>query len=116
MIFKDCMHVVHKCHSCQTFTCNMKYHHVPIHIVVSIGPFMKRGIYFMTCNLTSTNGHGYIIMVVDYFTKWDYSFYTFSIDATIASLFMFNHIITRFNVPNTIVVDNGSHFHNKVMT
>jgi transposase InsO family protein len=55
-------------------------------------------------------------MDIDYFTKWDKALPTISKNETIASLFMFNHIITRFGVPRTIVIDHGSHFCNKMMT
>jgi hypothetical protein len=44
------------------------------------------------------------------------TFPTFSDDDTIAALFMFSHIITRFSVPKTIVMDHGSHFCNYMMT
>ena len=39
----------------------------PSHSVV---PFSKWGIDFMYCKPTSTGGHGYIIVGMDYFTKW----------------------------------------------
>jgi transposase InsO family protein len=84
--------------------------------MVTVDPFSKWGIDFMTCKPTSANGHGYIIVVVDYFTQWLEALPTFSNDGTITSLFMFNHIIARFNVPKTIVTNHGSHFHNKMMT
>jgi hypothetical protein len=87
----------------------------PLHPVVTIGPFSKRGIDFMKCNPTSTNGHGYIIIVVDYFTIWVEYFRTFSNDDTTTTHFVLNHIIDRFDVPNTIVMDHGSHFRNKMM-
>ena len=32
-----------------------------------------------------------------------------------ATLFIFNHIITRFGVPQAIVIDHGSHFRNFMM-
>ena len=32
-----------------------------------------------------------------------------------ASLFLFNHIIARFGVLQSIVTDHGSHFHNQMM-
>ena len=32
-----------------------------------------------------------------------------------ASLFLFNHVIARFRVPQSIVTDHGSHFRNQMM-
>ena len=68
--FKYCIIVVQKCHPCQIFKKKMCAHPTPLHPVVSIGPFAKWGIDFVTCNPTSVDGHNYIVMAVRYFTKW----------------------------------------------
>jgi hypothetical protein len=81
-----------------------------------VGPFAKWGIDFMQCNPTSAGGHGYIIVVIDYFTKWVEAMPTFLNDGRTATLFVFNHIITRFGVPQAIVTDHGSHFQNQMMS
>jgi hypothetical protein len=70
----------------------------------------------MKCKPTSVGGHGYIIVVVDYFTKWIEDMPTFLNDGCIAALFFFNHIITHFGVPQSIVTDYGSHFQNQMMS
>jgi hypothetical protein len=70
----------------------------------------------MTCNPHSAGGHGYIIITVDYFTKWDKVMPTFDNTGKIAALFIFNHIITRFGISQSIVTDHGSHFHNFMMS
>lgn len=51
-----------------------------LHPVISVGPFTKCGIDFVTCNLTSSDGHNFIIVDVDYFTKWAESIPTFQAD------------------------------------
>jgi transposase InsO family protein len=40
---------------------------------------------------------------------------TFLNNVCTATLFVFNHIITRFGVPQAIVTDHGSHFKNQMM-
>ena len=40
----------------------------------------------------------------------------FKDDGEIAALFLFNQIITRFDVLREIVTDHGSHFQNQMMT
>ena len=45
-------------------------HHAPLHPVIAVVPFSKWGIDFMHCKPTSAEGQGYIIVAVDYFTKW----------------------------------------------
>ena len=69
----------------------------------------------MTCNPTSARGHGYIIVVVDYFTKWAKAIPTLNNSGEMAALFFFNNVVVRFGVQQTIVIDHGSHFHNHMM-
>jgi hypothetical protein len=83
--------------------------------VVSVGPFAKWGIDFMTCHPHSVRGHGYIIVAIDYFTKWAEAMPTFDNTGKTAALFLFNHVISRFGVPQAIVTDHGSHFRNFMM-
>eukprot|EP00253_Pinus_taeda_P010392 PITA_10392 len=79
-------------------------------------PFFQWGIDYMTCNARSAGGHGYIIIAVDYFTKWAEVMPTLSEDGHTATQFLFNHVISRFGVPQAIVTDHGKNFHNHMMT
>jgi hypothetical protein len=115
-LFNDCIIVVQKCHACQTYNHKIRSHPAPLHPVVSVGPFAKWGIDFMTCHPHSAGGHGYIIVAVDYFTKWAEAMPTFDNTGKTATLFIFNHIIARFGVPQAIVTDHGSHFRNFMMS
>ena len=69
----------------------------------------------MHCKPTSAGGHGYIIVAMDYFTKWVEAMPTYVEDGKAAAVFLFNHIIARFGVLQSIVIDHGSHFHNQMM-
>jgi hypothetical protein len=70
----------------------------------------------MTCNPHSTEGHGYIIVDLYYFTKWVEAMPTFDNTEKIVALFIFNHIITRFGFPQAIITDHSSHFHKFMMS
>jgi hypothetical protein len=87
------MNVVWKWHPCQFFSKKMCAHPAPLHPIMSVGPFAKWGIDFTTCKPPSATGHNYIIVVVDYFTKWEEAMPTYANDAKTTTLFMFNHII-----------------------
>jgi hypothetical protein len=113
---KDCIESVKKCHPCQIFSRKMRAHPAPMFPVITIGPFTKWGIDYTTCNPPSARGHRYIIVAVDYFTKWVEAMPTFKDDGETAALFLFNHIIAWFGVPREIVTDHGSHFQNQMMT
>ena len=60
-------------------------------------------------------GHGYIIVAVDYVTKWVEAIPTYVEDGKTVALFLFNHVIARFGVPQAIVTDHRSHFRNQMM-
>ena len=99
LIFKDCNEAVKKCPPYQHFYPKKPTHPAPLHPVIAIGPFSKWGIDFMHCKPTSTGGHGYIIVAVDYFTKWAEAMPTYAEDGKTVALFLFNHVIARFGVP-----------------
>ena len=87
-----------------------------MHPIVSTEPFTKWGIDFMTCNPPSSGGHGYIIVTVDYFTKWAEAMPTFNNTGQTTTFFFFNHVIAQFGVPQAIVTDHGKHFRNHMMS
>jgi hypothetical protein len=115
-LFNDCIITIQKCHAFQTYNQKIRSHPTPLHPVVSVGPFAKWGIYFMTCHPHSAGGHGYIIVVVDYFTKWAKAMPTFDNTGNTATLFIFNHVIACFGVPQAIVSNHNSHFRNVMMS
>jgi len=93
-LFKYCIFSIQKCHACQTYNHKIRSHPAPLHAIVFVGTFAKWGIDSMTYNPHSSGGHGYIIIVVDYFTKWAKAMPTFDNTGKTATLFIFNHIIT----------------------
>eukprot|EP00253_Pinus_taeda_P032671 PITA_32671 len=98
-MIKDCITAVRSCHVCQIFDSKTRRPPAPLQPVVVVGPFTKWGIDFMTCNPTSVGGHGYIIVAVDYFTKWAEAMPTLNNSSETAALFFFNHVVSRFGVP-----------------
>ena len=93
----------------------MHAHPAPLHPVVTMGPFSKWAIDYMTIIPPSSNGHHYIIVTVDYFRKWVEAMPTFDNTMKTGTYFLFNHVITRFSVPKEIVTENRSHFQNSFM-
>eukprot|EP00253_Pinus_taeda_P012370 PITA_12370 len=114
-MFKDCITVVRSYHACQIFDRKTRIPPTPLQPVVAVGPFTKWGIDFMTCNPTLAGGHGYIIVVVDYFTKWAEAMPTLKNNGETVALLFFNHVVSRFGVPQAIIIDHGSNFCNHMM-
>ena len=71
----------------------------PLHPIIVVDSFAKWGIDFITCNPHSAREHGYIILVVYYFTKWAEAMPTFVADGKTVATFVFNHVIACFGVP-----------------
>eukprot|EP00253_Pinus_taeda_P003277 PITA_03277 len=69
-IFKDCILTICSCHECQIYQQKMHAPPAPLHPVITVGPFAKWVIDYMTCNPRLAGGHRYIIIAIDYFTKW----------------------------------------------
>jgi hypothetical protein len=93
----------------------MRSHPTPLHPVIVVGPFTKRGVDFTDCNPTSARGHQHIIVALDYFTEWAKDMPTVKSDGKTDAFFVFDQIIARFGIPSEIVTNHGSDFHNKMM-
>jgi hypothetical protein len=116
MLIKDCVEWVKKCHSCQIFSWKRRAHPAPMFPVITVGSFTKWGIDYTTCHPPSAKGHHYIIVAIEYFTKWVEAMPMFKDDGEKKTLLLFNKIIERFVVLKEFVIDHGSHFQNKMMS
>ena len=62
----------------------------------------------------SSFGNLYILLVVDYVSKWVEAIACFRNDANTVVGFIKRNILSRLRAPRTIIGDEGSHFSNKV--
>ena len=58
----------------------------------------------------ASNRHEYILVAIDYFTKWVEAASYSILKAKHMARFIENNIIYRYKVPQEIILDNGSHF------
>ncbi|MGI4673475.1 integrase catalytic domain-containing protein, partial [Klebsiella pneumoniae] len=61
----------------------------------------------------SSYGNKYILVGVDYVSKWVEAIASPTNDARVVKKFLKKHVFTRFGVPRAIINDGGSHFCNK---
>ena len=60
-------------------------------------------------------GNKYILLAVDYVSKWLEAIPTIPCDATVVLKFLRKHIFLRFGTPKAILSDKGMHFCNKLL-
>lgn len=115
-LFKYCIHTINKrCEKCQIFSCKRRVLCMPLHLVITTSPFSKWGIKFMECFLASSQGKKYIVVVINYFTKWEELMPTFNYIDTSTTHFFFNNVISQFGVHKQLVSDNRTHFGNETI-
>ncbi|XP_075500142.1 uncharacterized protein LOC142538730 [Primulina tabacum] len=59
-------------------------------------------------------GQSYILLAVDYVSKWVESIATNTNDARVVAKFVHRNIFTRFETPRAIISDEGTYFCNKI--
>ena len=60
-------------------------------------------------------GNLYIILAIDYVSKWVEAKATRTDDSLVVAYFVKSHIFSRFGTPKAIISDRGTHFCNKVI-
>ena len=113
-VFKDSYMFCKACSNCQR-TGNLGYRdQMPLAPILVIEIFDVWGIDFMG-PFPSSFGNQYILLAVDYVSKWVEAKATRTNDSKVVSVFLKTHIFVRFGVPRLLVSDRGIHFCNKVI-
>ncbi|RVW11731.1 Transposon Tf2-11 polyprotein [Vitis vinifera] len=88
-----------------------------LHALTSPWPFSVWGIDIIgKVSPKSSSGHEFILVAIDYFTKWvEAASYARLTSARVAS-FIRSHIICRYGVPHELISDRGVHFRAEVDT
>ena len=63
----------------------------------------------------ASNGHRFILVAIDYFTKWVEAASYANVTRQVVVKFIKNQLICRYGVPDKIITDNGSNLNNKMM-
>ena len=112
-IFKDCFEWVKLCDQCQRLGNISRRHEMPLQGILVEQLFDVWGIDFMGPFLYSF-GNLYILLVVDYVSKWVEATTCPKNDANKVVGFLQRNILSRFRAPRTIISDGGSHFANNL--
>src|ERR1044071_817646 len=111
-MFNEIDHYIRSCQQCQT-------HKGPNKLVTATieptGPWERVGMDFIGPLEEMQNGNRYIIVAMDYLTRWPEARATPTATALEASKFLYEDIICRHGIVDCIHTDQGTHIVNEMM-
>ena len=88
-----------------------------LHALTSPWPFSVCGIDIIGKILPkSSSGHEFILVAIDYFTKWVEAASYARLTSVGVDSFIISHIICHYRVPHELISDRGVHFRVEVDT
>ncbi|XP_061337794.1 uncharacterized protein LOC133284742 [Gastrolobium bilobum] len=111
-LFKDAKDFVERCEKCQKTGNISRRDEMPLNSIMEVELFDLWGIDFMG-PFPSSYSNQYILVAVDYVSKWVEAVALPTNDAKVVVNFLRKNIFTRFGVPRAIISDGGTHFCNK---
>ena len=79
-----------------------------LHALATSWPFCQWGLDLVgKINPSSSNGHKFILVAIEYFTKWIEAIPLINIIGKQIAAFILNYIICLYGIPMTIITDNG---------
>ncbi|KAE8662571.1 No pollen germination related 2 [Hibiscus syriacus] len=116
-MYTDCIDYARKCHKCQIYADKIHVPPSPLHVMTAPWPFSMWGIDVIgAITPKASNGHCFILVAIDYFTKWvEAASYT-NIKRSTVCKFIKKEIISRYGLPERIITDNALNLNNKMMT
>ncbi|CAM8900702.1 unnamed protein product [Rhodiola kirilowii] len=108
-LFKDAHEFVKACDQCQRTGNISKQQEMPQQSILAVDLFDVWGIDFMG-PFPPSYGNQYILVAVDYVSKWVEAVATPTCDAKVVIKMFQKVIFPRFGVPRTVISDGGSHF------
>ena len=111
-LFKDAHTICRECDKCQRLG-KISYHHMmPLNPILVVDLFDVWGIDFMG-PFPSSFGYVYILVGVDYVSKWVEAVPFRTADHKVVLKFLKENIFSIFGVPKAIISYGVSHFYNK---
>ena len=111
-MFKDTHHFCKSCLSCQKLGGITSRNRMPLNPIFVVEIFYCWGIDFMG-PFPPYFGYLYILVVVDYISKWVEAIPCKNNNHKIVLKFLKENVLSRFGIPREIISDGGLHFCNR---
>ncbi|KAK8690793.1 hypothetical protein V6N13_074319 [Hibiscus sabdariffa] len=111
-LHRDAQIFCQQCDRCQRTRNISKRNEMPLQNILEVELFDIWGLDFMG-PFPSSFGNLYILLAVDYVSKWVEAIVTTHNDAKTVQKFIKKNIFTRFGTPRAIISDEGRHFDNR---
>lgn len=110
-LYEKVREFVKTCPTCQLRSRRRKIKQEPAHpIPTPSRPFFMIGCDAVGPMTTTRQGNSYILVGIDYLTRWPVAAAVPNINETTTADFLFNCVVKDFGVPNYILTDRGSNF------
>ncbi|RDX97019.1 Retrovirus-related Pol polyprotein, partial [Mucuna pruriens] len=112
-----CCQYIKRCMKCQVYADNIHMAPSDLHNLTSPWPFSMWGLDMISpIKPKAFNGHRFILVAIDYFTKWLEAASYASVTRNVVVKFIKRDIICRYGLPTHIITNIGTNLNNKMMT
>ena len=113
---RDCINYARKCHKCQIYANKIHVPLMPLHVMTAPWLFSMWGMDVIgPITPKASNGHRFILVAIDYFTKWVEAASYANVTRSTVCKFVKRDIICRYGLSNQVITDNASNLNNKMM-
>nr|GEY66242.1 reverse transcriptase domain-containing protein [Tanacetum cinerariifolium] len=109
---RDAQDMIRKCSDCQIHRPVTRHPQQPLTPITAPWPFYKWGINIACPFPEGPRKVKFLIVAMDYFTKWIEAKAVATIIGEQVKKFVWDNIIRRFGIPREIILDNGKQFAN----
>ncbi|KAL2226629.1 UNVERIFIED_CONTAM: Gag-Pol polyprotein [Sesamum indicum] len=115
-LVKDSKDLVRKCESCQKYAFLIHQPAIPMEPIKIACPFDQWGIDIVGPFPPAQAQKKFIIVAVEYFSKWVKAEAVAKISEKEVINFIWKNIICRFGIPRILISDNGTQFQGRKIT
>ncbi|XP_049342936.1 uncharacterized protein LOC125807268 [Solanum verrucosum] len=113
---RDSIWYVQKCHQCQVHGYFIRVPPNELNAMGSPWPFAAWGMDVIgPIEPPASNAHRFILVAIDYFTKWVEDSTYKAVTKKVVADFVRNNLVCRFGIPESIITDNAANLNNDLM-